>query len=73
MLNCADGQQVKKIATELGVSPNTVTLWRNRFSESGIEGLLNHPRGTNGSNYGSDAKSRILQLIAKPPPDGAER
>ncbi len=73
VLRCADGQQVKKIAEELGERPNTVILWRNRFSESGIEGLLNQPRGASGNKYGSDVRKQILRLIANPPPDDAER
>ncbi len=73
VLACADGLQVKDIAAELSERPNTVIQWRNRFSEEGLDGLLNRPRGINANKYGTDLKNQILQLIEEPPPDGASR
>lgn len=73
VLKCAEGLQVKDIADELGERPNTVILWRNRFSEGGLGGLLNRPRGSNANKYGTDLNNRILHLIKEAPPDGVTR
>jgi transposase len=40
VLLAADGLQNKQIAAALNVAPRMVTLWRGRFLELGIEGLL---------------------------------
>lgn len=40
MLLASDGLQNKQIAATLKVAPRMVTLWRGRFLELGIEGLL---------------------------------
>src|ERR1035441_2426299 len=40
VLRAADGLQNKRIAATLNVAPRTVTLWRGRFLEQGIAGLL---------------------------------
>ena len=73
ILLCAEGKQVKDIAEELSERPNTVILWRNRFSERGLEGLKNLPRGKNAFRYGNDARDRILSTIKEPPPNGMSR
>ncbi len=36
----AEGKQNKQIAAELGVMPRIVALWRNRFLELGLDGLI---------------------------------
>src|SRR5258708_39377504 len=40
VLLAADGLQNKQIAATLHVAPRMAALWRGRFMESGIEGLL---------------------------------
>ncbi len=40
VLMASEGLQNKQIATTLQVAPRMVTLWRGRFLEFGIEGLL---------------------------------
>jgi transposase len=40
VLLASDGRQNKQIAKTLQVAPRMVTLWRGRFLELGIEGLL---------------------------------
>lgn len=40
VLKCADGKRIKDIASEYHERPNTVILWRDRFIQSGIDGLL---------------------------------
>lgn len=73
VLQCADGKRIKDIAAEHQERPNTVILWRDRFIQSGIEGLLNKPRGKNANQYGTDLRERILRLVATDPPPGNKR
>ena len=73
VLLCAEGKQIKEIASRFHERPNTVILWRNRFADQGIEGLLNRPRGKNANQYGTDLRERILGLIATNPPPGHKR
>lgn len=39
----AEGQTNYQIAKELGVSRNTVKLWRYRYAREGLEGLRSRP------------------------------
>jgi transposase len=73
VLQCVDGKRIKDIAAEYSERPNTVILWRDRFIQSGIEGLLNKPRGKNVNQYGTDLKERILRLVTTDPPPGNKR
>lgn len=72
VLKCIEGKQIKDIAAELGERPNTVILWKNRFSEKGIDGLSNMPRGVYVGKY-LDNKAQIIAKIKTPPPEGAKR
>ena len=40
MLGAAAGQSINGLAQELGVTRPTVMLWRQRYSEAGVDGLL---------------------------------
>lgn len=72
VLGCIEGKQIKDIAAEFNERPNTVITWRKRFSEQGINGLFNLPRGYSGNRYGSDLKERILIKLRTTPPNGRE-
>lgn len=72
VLGCIEGKQIKDIAAELGERPNTVITWRKRFSEHGISGLFNLPRGYSGNRYGPDLRERILVKLNTSPPNGRE-
>ena len=43
VLLAAGGMPAAQIATEVGVSRPTVTLWRNRYETDGIDGLGDAP------------------------------
>lgn len=73
VLQCIQGKQIKDIAIEFGERPNTVILWRDRFSKEGPEGLFNLPRGKHANVYGPDFKNRLLLALDSSPPDGYER
>ena len=40
VLGAADGRSVNGLAQDLGVSRPTVLLWRRRYAEAGVDGLL---------------------------------
>jgi transposase len=44
VLGCAGGESNTEIARRLGVHRNTVALWRRRFVEFRVDGLLDEPR-----------------------------
>jgi transposase len=44
MLAAADGLENVEIAERVGVDVNTVSKWRKRFFEEGIDGLLDRHR-----------------------------
>ena len=44
VLACAGGESNTEVAARLGVHRNTVSLWRRRFLEFRLDGLLDEPR-----------------------------
>ena len=44
VLGCADGKTNQEVAAELGIWPQTVGKWRNRFVGKRLEGLVDEPR-----------------------------
>jgi AcrR family transcriptional regulator/DNA-binding CsgD family transcriptional regulator len=44
VLQCATGAPNRDVASRLGVSAPTVALWRDRYAQSGINGLRDRPR-----------------------------
>jgi len=44
VLGCAAGKPNKQVAAEVGVWPQTVGVWRRRFVERRLEGLVDEPR-----------------------------
>lgn len=67
---CLEGKPVVRIARELGVRPNTVIEWRERFAKLGIAGLKDRPRSGKPVAYGAAFRKQVLELLEKPPPKG---
>lgn len=44
VLGCATGKSNREVAAELGIWPQTVGKWRNRFVARRLEGLVDEPR-----------------------------
>jgi transposase len=44
ILGCAQGRRIKDIAKNLGVLPNAVIKWRERFKSHGMDGLYDELR-----------------------------
>ena len=62
-------EQIKDIASRHSWRPATIIKWRQRFSESGIAGLKNLPRGISGGMYGAPFREQLLETLGTPPPD----
>ncbi|MDV2474801.1 IS630 family transposase [Rhodococcus zopfii] len=65
MLLAADGDSNTQIAHTVGVSRPTVTLWRSRYEQAGIAGLLDEPRS--GRPRTIDHAKVVAATLAPPP------
>jgi transposase len=70
VLGCLDGKRNDVVGRELGVRPNTVGLWRQRFAAGGLAGLRDRARPGKPPKYGPDLRSRVLRQLELPPPEG---
>src|ERR1700745_4474327 len=70
ILACLDGERNDEGSRELGVRPNTVGLWRQRFAARGMAGLRDQPRPGKKPRYGAALRLRILRQLGLPPPPG---
>jgi transposase len=60
----------REIAALEGISPPTVTKWRNRFAERRLEGLLNEPRpGRPRTISDADVEAVVIKTLESAPRD----
>ena len=65
MLLAADGESNTQIAHTVGVSRPTVTLWRSRYEQAGIAGLVDEHRS--GRPRSVDHAKVVAATLAPPP------
>jgi transposase len=70
VLGCLQGKRNDEVAREVGVRPNTVGLWRQRFAARGLPGLRDEPRSGKPTKYGAELRDRVLAQLELPPPAG---
>jgi transposase len=70
VLACLQGKRNDEVAREVGVRPNTVGLWRQRFAARGLPGLRDEPRAGKPAKYGAELRDRVLAQLELPPPAG---
>lgn len=70
VLACLQGKRNDEIASEMGLRPNTVGQWRQRFAAKGIAGLRDQPRPGKPAKYGVELRDRILSQLELAPPSG---
>lgn len=70
LLSCLSGALVKDTAASCGVTRETVIIWRDRFIEHGIDGLLDKPRSGRPAVYKEHFKKVILGKLGEAPPEG---
>ncbi|WP_407280913.1 helix-turn-helix domain-containing protein [Aromatoleum evansii] len=72
ILMSADGVPTGEIVRRLGTTVPTLSRWRRRYCEAGIEGLKKDKPRKPGRPPVPKAKVRqVLSLTTQPPPDGA--
>jgi transposase len=67
ILRAADGAAHGQVADEVGVSIQTVLLWRRRFKERGLDGLADAHHPGRPRTYGREVRERILAETLTPP------
>jgi transposase len=70
ILACLEGKEIQQVARELSTSIPTVSKWRRRFAQRGLEGLRDRPRPGKPPIYGRVFRDRVLALLEQPPPQG---
>ena len=63
-----DGLRVPAIAKTLGCSPKAVRHRLARFAADGLDGLGDRPGAGRKPRIGQDQRSRLIALVASPPP-----
>lgn len=70
ILGCATGIPVMDLASRLGIMPNTVIKYRERFLRDGLKALNDRPRSGKPRKYNEEDEKRILAKLEEKPPDG---
>lgn len=68
VLLAAQGLPAVDIASQVGCSRPTVTLWRSRYEHDGIDGLVDAPRSGAPPKLTQQRKDEILAATLAPPP-----
>ena len=71
IIAAADGYSNAEIAEDVGVSPVTVSKWRNRFAESGLDGLADAPRSGAPRKISDQDVERVLAKTIEEKPKNA--
>ncbi len=69
VLMLMEGRQIKDVAEELNEGTNTVTKWRNRFNERGLNGLQDEKRSGKPKVYDDQFRRSVLDTLQLPPPN----
>jgi len=70
VLRSADGAAIEHIAAETGIAIMTVKLWRRRYAEAGLAGLVDASRSGRPPVYTREQRDRVIALTLAPPPEG---
>jgi len=70
VLCAAEGRPNQRIAAELGVALMTVKVWRRRYAEAGLAGLVDAPRPGHPPTFDREDRDRVQALAMGPPPEG---
>jgi hypothetical protein len=69
VLLAAEGLPAAEIASRVGCSRPTVTLWRSRYAKDGIDGLGDAPRSGAPPKLTQARRDEILATTLAPPPE----
>src|SRR5215469_4506350 len=73
ILMLADGRKYGEIQERLGTSAPTISRWKKRFIESGIQGLLNQPSSPKRSGITPELREKVITATWRGPGDDAAR
>ena len=73
VLAAAEGASNREIGRRVGMHYNQVAVWRRRYEEYGLAGLLDEERSGRPCVYGHDDVLRLVKTVTEPPPDEATR
>jgi putative transposase len=70
----AEGQAIRKVAANVGLTPKTVWLTSQRYRQGGLErALYERPRPGKARLLDPQQRQRIVALVCGPPPAGRAR
>jgi len=69
LLLAAQGVSNTEIAQRVGCSRPTVILWRQRYTQAGLDGLGDQPRSGRPQTVRRDRRAEILAATLTPPPE----
>lgn len=67
ILASAQGEGVRPMARRLGISPNTVAVWRRRYRTEGLEGLRTRPRAGRPRRIASSKEQAVISATLRKP------
>jgi transposase len=70
VLGCARGRTVSEVGRSLGMEPETVIKWRNRYLKEGLPGLQDKKREGRPKQYGVEFEQKVLETLNQPAPNG---
>ena len=73
ILLAADGVSNRDAGRRVGMHYNQVAVWRRRYEEFGLAGLVDEERSGRPPVYGHDDVLRLVKTVTEPPPDSATR
>ncbi|MGC4851804.1 IS630 family transposase [Micromonospora sp. DT4] len=71
VLGCAQGKSNQDVAVELGIWPQTVGKWRNRFVARRLEGLVDEPRPGAPRTIGDEQVEQVVVATLERTPTDA--
>jgi len=70
----ADGQTIRKVARNVGLTPKTVWLTSQRYQQGGLDrALYERARPGKEARLDTQQRQRIVAMVCSPPPEGRAR
>ena len=71
ILSLANGKTYEQIVDALDTSKPTISRWKQRFEEAGLEGLTPHYKGSQPRAATPAVQARVARRVQQAPPDGS--